>query len=340
MINGLLIYKNYDGHFNIGDYIQSLAARQFFEKGIDKYIQREELNNYYGEKVKLFMNGWFMHEPENWPPSEDVYPFFVSFHMNSFAYKLLLAPHSIEYLKKWEPIGCRDRKTVELFEEQGIKAYFSGCLTLTLGINYSSNDKRTHVYFVDPYFEVGKNIVSIAKYSFHLLLNFRKIKIISEKIFKKYNVKSIIKSAAFFSNYQKVFDNSIMDEIIFIKHNVKGADFESEEKKFEYAEELIHCYSNAKLVVTSRIHCALPCLGMNTPVIYIENLEQKETSACRLDGIKDLFNIITYRKGIMKIIFSDLKKIYLNTSIQNKKDFLSYQSSLHERGSEFVKNAN
>lgn len=341
MINGLLIYKSYDNHFNIGDYIQSLAAQQFFQNGIDKYLNREELNNYYGERVKLIMNGWFMDEPQNWPPSTDVYPLFVSFHINSVAYKFLLTPASIEYFKTWQPIGCRDKKTVEILVKCGVNAYFTGCLTLTLGLNYSSNDKRDGVCFVDPYFGgVQRDIGSIVRYGFHLLFNFKKIKIIADKKYRKIDIKSIVKSAAFYSDYQTVFDTSIIEEMIFITHKVKETDFDSEKEKFEHAEKLLRCYAKARLVVTSRIHCALPCLSMDTPVIYIENLQQEETSVCRLEGIKELFNIITYNKGKLKIVFNNLKKISFNKEIVNKKDFIKYKVSLLKQCSEFVKQNN
>lgn len=340
MINGLLIYKSCKGRFNIGDYIQSLAAKQFFPNGTIKYLNREELNHYDGEKIKLIMNGWFMHEPNNWPPSPDIRPFFVSFHLNSLAYNLLLRKDTIDYLKKWQPIGCRDKKTVEILEQHGVKAYFTACLTLTLGLNYSSNEKRNGVYFVDPYFEVRRDPVSVIKYCYHLLLNFKKIKIISEKLYKKNNIKSIIKSAAFFTDYQKVFDISIIEEIIFIEHIVNESDFNSEKDRFEYAEELLRCYSKAKLVVTSRIHCALPCTALNTPIIYIENTGEMEPSTCRLGGIRELFNIITYEKGKMEIVFNNLKKILTDKNILNKKDFIRYKDLLTEQCHEFVKQAN
>ncbi|MHB9292886.1 hypothetical protein Holit_01999 [Hollandina sp. SP2] len=45
----------------------------------------------------------------------------------------MLSPAGIKYLKKHEPIGCRDYGTVKLLGKYGINAYFSGCLTLTLG---------------------------------------------------------------------------------------------------------------------------------------------------------------------------------------------------------------
>ncbi|WP_264821067.1 polysaccharide pyruvyl transferase family protein [Acinetobacter schindleri] len=36
---------------------------------------------------------------------------------------------------------------------------------------------------------------------------------------------------------------------------------------------MLEKYSTAKLVITSRIHCALPCLAMGTPVIYINGFD-------------------------------------------------------------------
>lgn len=75
---------------NIGDYIQSLAARQFLDKENIAYIHRDKLNDVNYES-KAIMNGWFSHYPENWPPSDKIYPLFVSFHINSAVYDTLLS---------------------------------------------------------------------------------------------------------------------------------------------------------------------------------------------------------------------------------------------------------
>jgi len=58
---GLLTYRTE----NIGDEIQSIAARQFLPR-VDIYVERDSLNNVVSdEKIKLIMNGWFTHKPEN-----------------------------------------------------------------------------------------------------------------------------------------------------------------------------------------------------------------------------------------------------------------------------------
>src|SRR5690606_30999823 len=65
----------------------------------------------------------------------------------------------------------------------------------------------------------------------------------------------------------------------------------SDEEKFKMAETLLKKYAKAKLVITSRIHCALPCLAMGTPVIFVNGFDSFVDS-CRFDGILELFNRI------------------------------------------------
>lgn len=323
----VLIYNSYHNLFNIGDYIQSLAARQFLIEPI-VYLNREKLNEYRGETLKLIMNGWFMHEPQNWPPSEDIVPYFVSFHINSVAKNTLLSPENIAYFEKWAPIGCRDKETVKLLVQEGVDAYFTGCLTLTIGEKYKSNKRCDKIYFVDPYFEYKKDICSILSYLKILLSNFNAISKISRSMFKDMSFKSLIKTASFFKDYRKAFSKKLLEDAVYVTQFVKDSDFASNDEKFRCAERLLNDYARAKLVVTSRIHCALPCLGLETPVIYIENKNQPETSYCRLDGLRDFFNIISYDKGNMQPLFCEAKEIDSNFSFVNKNDYEKYKQAL------------
>lgn len=154
MKNGLLVYTPLNGKFNIGDYIQSLAAKQFFPNSSTfLYIDRDHTNEYQGEPVKLIMNGWYSHEPQNWPPSIQINPLFVAIHINETIKDQFLTEESIAYFKRFEPIGCRDYNTQKMLLSKGIKAYFSGCLTLTLGLTYQHKKISCNkIYFVDPFF--------------------------------------------------------------------------------------------------------------------------------------------------------------------------------------------
>ena len=127
---------------NIGDYVQALASSQFLPH-IDGFIDRDEdLKDYAGEPCKVIMNGWYMHLPQNWPPSDLIDPLFVAFHLNSGVKEVLLSSQSIAYLKSHQPIGCRDLNTLYLLSKNGVDAYFSGCMTLTLGEKYHSEEKE------------------------------------------------------------------------------------------------------------------------------------------------------------------------------------------------------
>ena len=65
----------------------------------------------------------------------------------------MLTEKGIAYLKKHAPIGCRDKFTVQILNEKGIDAYFTGCLTLTLD-NYKVDDalRGDDIYIVDPFY--------------------------------------------------------------------------------------------------------------------------------------------------------------------------------------------
>ena len=173
---------------NIGDQIQSIAAEQFLP-------------------------------PERcFPPSKNIEALFWGFHVtdwnNSWEYVLKL--QSLEYLKKKEPIGCRDQMTMNRLRENGIDSFYSRCLTLTF-------PKRQ----VEP--KEGWNIIVDAQ---HLPIH-----------------------------------DKILNRSIIVSHKVPNN--LPENMKFIYARYLINLYKeSARLIVTTRLHCALPCIAMGIPVIF------------------------------------------------------------------------
>ena len=272
---GLLSYDENKRSFNVGDNVQSLAAKQFLPK-VDTYVNREKLADYKGEQLKLIMNGWFTHNTTNWVPSDLIDPIFVSFHMNNTAAPAMLSEKGIAYLKKHEPIGCRDKFTADTLKEKGIDAYFSGCLTLTLDTyKVDDSERGDKIYIVDPLYNYPR----------------------TEKTFynTKTTIKSILNTKAFqLGKKKKHLKRFVSEELLnsaeFINQEPPANTY-TEDEKFEMAEDLLKKYAKAKLVITSRIHCALPCLAMGTPVIFINGFDTFVDS-CRFDGILELFNRI------------------------------------------------
>lgn len=138
---GRLVYR-YTGHtyvekgaiYNIGDNIQTFAVDNLYRKMeipaeniVD--INFAEMQSYDGEEVILPMAGYGSHYKRfhQFPTSDKIIPFFIGFEMSDPA-----CDDIIPYLKKYEPIGCRDEATMQLLIKKGVSAYVSGCLTITL----------------------------------------------------------------------------------------------------------------------------------------------------------------------------------------------------------------
>ena len=315
----LLSVNTIDHRTNIGDYVQALAASQFLPS-FDGFVNREELSQYDGEECVVIMNGWFMHIPNNWPPSKKIRPIFLSFHINIEASEKMLTNHGVIYLKKNEPIGCRDRYTLNLLRQSGIESWFTGCLTLTLGNKYSSIEKKENVYFVDPCIPNSRDrmdrLVVLLR---HPILVYKISKKISNLGKHKSFRNRISKSSQFVRLYSKIFTKECLGNAIFITHVRKRYNVWSNEEKLYEAEKLIRLYSHAKFVVTSRLHCALPCLGLHTPLYFTQGLSCNENSSCRFDGLIELFNKMTVSSNNIICDFNYTGKLSESNIVENKR---------------------
>jgi len=178
------------------------------------------------------MNGWFSHEPQNWPPSDKVIPIFFGFHMTEKAAEAY-SRHK-DYFKRFEPIGCRDEGTAEIIRKWGVEAYVSGCATMTFPARAKSPENGVNF------------LVDVATVFFDR----------SER-----------------KQYRR---NTHMFDFKFASHETKN----------KLAKELLTYYrQSAKSMITSRIHCAMPCFAMGIPVIYC-GVKEYRTSIIESIGIK------------------------------------------------------
>ena len=212
----------YDNAGNLGDEIQSIAAEQFLPR-IDTYLDRDNLGRVtQRDPCLVIMNGWFTHHPVTcFPPSDAIVPLFIGFHITNWnnTARHFLSPKGIAYFKCHEPIGCRDRHTMELLADKGVKSFNSKCLTLTF-------PKRK----IEP--EKGKVLLVDAS---HIPI-------------------------PEFLHAQAISVSHLTSHIF------------GHETKMLMAKRLLAIYRNeASLVITTRLHCALPCIAMGVPVIFFGN---------------------------------------------------------------------
>lgn len=66
---------------------------------------------------------------------------------------------------------------------------------------------------------------------------------------------------------------------------------------FDTANALLTRYKNeAKLIITSALHCASPCVAMGIPVILCRQNDEQLTRFSALDGILPIYTIDDFRK--------------------------------------------
>ncbi|MBQ8028744.1 MAG: polysaccharide pyruvyl transferase family protein [Clostridia bacterium] len=225
---------------NIGDDVQSYA-QSLFLPSVDYMVDIEDLEAFESdnhEPVATIMSAWYMWNKWKWPPSKDIYPIWVGVHYSDLQrgrprgmpakYEYVSSGEGLNYLKAYEPIGCRDYYTKEAFDKFGIKTFFSGCCTLTLPKRDIPKPEREYVCVVGVDPKVEKAI-------------------------------------------KKQLKGTGIDVVCLPPTRPEAStDMSWEERKAEVIRYL-DTYQNAKCVITFRLHCSLPCLALETPVLLVRH---------------------------------------------------------------------
>ena len=230
---GLLVHS---GSLNLGDAIQSIAAQAFLPR-VDCHVERELLDSDPGRPrpVKLILNGWFMDDPQRWPPHPRVRPLLTSLHISQLRRsrwrrlprisEVLLGQRKSEYLRDHGPVGARDQSTLKLLQCHGVESHYSACLTLTLP---------------HPMGERGEDVVACD-------LPGDLLTVLTRRAAKR---------------------------PVIVSHRLERRLSVSDQMKA--AQQLLDLYAHAKAVITTRLHCALPCLALGTPVLFIPVAQDRE----------------------------------------------------------------
>lgn len=245
---------------NLGNEIQSVVVRKNFLPRVDRYLDGDFLSDVkLEEPIKLIIHGAFMTRPDKWPPAPCIDPLFISFFMSMYARETMTTPKNLQYLKTHEPIGCRDTSTLEFLKSKGVDAYFSGCVTFTLP---RSNIKRTDEIFLVDLDEDSTNALPKHIRNQATVLHHGKglqAETLANSIYNK-SPKALSLLKATKLHIPILTAQHYLARLMSPMHV---------EKWMAEAEELLAKYARAKLAITSRLHCALPCAAMGTPVIFV-----------------------------------------------------------------------
>ena len=265
---------NRSGAFNLGDDLQLIAIKNIYRRmGIsDSEIVKiglSELTSYDGDYAIL-------------PISFPLYGYRRDTYITCFSPKIIpvflglsimsenITEDECIYLRRFEPIGCRDYHTVAIMRKHNIMAYLNGCMTLTLPKKKNIECGGGKTYLVD----------------------------IPER-------------------YCRYIPNTIKENAI--KTSQILDDCENPEKAME--ERLNEYASNAGLVVTTRLHCALPCIAMGIPVVFM-----KDKYSFRMTALSrfihpytyDEFHCIDWNPAVVD--FEEIKEKMISLSIKRIKE--------------------
>lgn len=328
---------------NIGDYIQSIAAAQFAGENAC-WVERERMDEYAGGPTKLIMNGWFMLNPRRFPPAEDIIPLFLSFHVRPLYARAFFTEKTIAYLRRFEPIGCRSRDAVELLNRYGIKAEFTSCLTLTLGETFKHVESSDPPIFVDPFFIRNRNgsargyFLWFLRRFAYLLCNFKRVRRMAHKmrVFRyrgmRFAIVRYLNAAEFLRAYSTVFSDEVLFGARFVTHDVPKAECGDDAAMFAKARELLSLYAHAPFVVTGRLHCTLPCIGMGTPVWT--TIHPSMTTG-RYGGNMDFMNVLPFDGDRLARLAND-RKLNLSDRPPIKDEHLPFVRELTRRCRRFM----
>lgn len=216
---------------NLGDEIQALAARQFLPR-VDRYVDRDELSRDPGgrEHTRLIMNGWYMARPEMWPPHPKILPLPISIHISQ---------HRPSRWRLWTARPSRTmlgRDGLNWLRQHG-----------PIGARDRATEILLSAHGVEAYYS-GCLTLTIAP----LRRAERTGRVVACDL-----PQDAVAALARRTREPPILTSHIDTATQGVK------------ARMAQAERRLDLYAGAKAVVTSRLHCALPCLALGTPVLFI-----------------------------------------------------------------------
>ncbi len=285
---GLLYYKDTN---NIGDDIQSYAASRFMPR-IDYMIDREHLNDFVPDKkeyVKTIMNSWYIHDKFNFDFSPYIYPLFISMFFKKFPYQAGVTV-GVDYLNE---------NVVKTFKKYS-----------PIGTRDKHTLKIMNQLGVDSYFS-GCLTLTLNKFDGVKKGDY----IVAVGLTKK--------ELAYLRSKTK-------REVIEFVQDVKLGSFSEEtwDQRKQRVEDILKLYQGAHLVVTNKLHCSLPCLALETPVLLLYDTSFPENK----DRIGTYITYLNYVKR-EEFFNTDLN---LENPKPNPKKYLAIRKQLIDSCSKFI----
>lgn len=272
---------------NIGDDFQAIAAKRFLPENAIP-IDREFISEFsHDSKVKVVVSGWFMHQK------------------GGFWDHPLPPPE-----KSWPPSPYVD----PLF----ISIHLTGAFHSTVFSNENIEYLRAHspigardLYTLN---ELQKRGIP-SYFSGCLTIT------LENKCKKRNNVIYLVDIDDETVDYIK---SKVKSPVVVLTQGKPLLQLLSREHRLKYAEHILDLYRQAKFVVTTRLHVAMPCLAFETPVLMLSSVDSHNmTSEPRFKGLLEYLWHCS-RKELRNGEFD----YFLDNPPENPKSYLSMRENL------------
>jgi len=216
---------------NIGDEVQSIAAAQFLP-AIDLRIDRDRIESRPGgadDRYKIILNGWHNHAPERWPPGPFLEPLLTSIHITQEVF----------------PANAGGLKPAQILLRGESLDYLRGHGPVGARDTWTRDLLLRHG--VESFFS-GCLTLTLGGAAADARRDY---------------VCAVDLPPPLLRHLRQMTRSRL---VVRTHHHPSPAGFG--ERAF-LARQQLSLYSQAKCVVTTRLHCALPCLAMGTPVLFI-----------------------------------------------------------------------
>lgn len=289
---GVIVCKDTE---NIGDDIQSYAAACLLPE-VNYYIEREHMDVFRPkeeEPVNVIINGWLMNNKLGWPISACINPLYLSMHF------LINDNLHVEddFLKG---LGGEDMKA-----------------HAPVGARDFGTQRLLEQNGIPSYFSGCLTLTLPRKFQ--------------KEVSEPYICLTDISDEAV--NYvREQYPNQNIRIIEHVPRNLppmvdQTADWNI---RFQKVESLLEIYQNASAVVTTRLHCAMPCLALGTPVLLLK--DDGLFDASRMDGLSELVYSATTSDFVSgKVDFN------LENPPENPNQYVQIRNTLIQTAEDFLK---
>lgn len=218
---------------SMGDIFEGLALRNIYNRmGIKENelvsCHHYEMSDYMGEYIVVPINVYQLNL--NW--SKRILPVFLGLTLGG---EHEISNKDIALLRRFQPIGCRDERTMRMLLDLGIQAYLQGCLVATFDEREQNLPTQKKVFFVDANAGI-----------------------------KDFIPDDLLEDYEFFSHDFYINTDTGIDG----RKTKTSAEFEN--NMLEFGIATIERYKKeARLIVTSKYHAALIGLALGIPVILV-----------------------------------------------------------------------